>query len=244
MNQTTSSEVLDLCVASPSRKTPRSSFLFKAFSFLFLFTLAFSSCDQEELPVRINGKVIHAITGEAMPEVGVKVENIRCSEFTPAVCGHLRMNETTNSEGEFGFSFFQECDSEIYIEMPKSDTEKKHQEYFYNNISGTALDLTCNNRPRILGDEGYYMEITVQPQMYVDIYAVDDPSQELTSFSFNDEQLEIIKESHFQKRFKIDIETLQGEFLFTTNYRGPTNVKEYISYDYNVNDDLVYEVRY
>ena len=201
------------------------------------------SCN-EEYPVRVIGKVTHAVTGEPIEEIEIRVENIICSGFAPTYCDHRRLLEKTNTNGEFDFSFFQDCDSEIYAETPNDSKFFGHKKFVYSEVSGREDELTCNNRPRIYGEEGYHYAIALQPQMYVDIYAVDDPNIDLTSFTFENEELQIVKSSHFQKRFKVDIESYSGEFAFISNFSNANENKDYVPFYYLEEDDLVYELRY
>jgi hypothetical protein len=225
-----------LLINSPKKHTVHLFFLA-----LSLFSLV--SCN-EDVPVHLNGKVVHAITGDNLSDIDVRIENIVCSGFSPAVCNHIRLKETTNSKGEFSFTYFQDCETEIFATATNDEEVGKHKKFIYKEVAGRDDDLSCNDRPIIEGDDGYYFELTLQPQLYVDIYAVDDPNIELSSFLFNGEKLDIIKSSHFQKRYKIDLTAYRGELTFTSNYRNPDSTKEVVSYDYQKSDEVVYEVRY
>ncbi len=211
---------------------------------ILLLACTFLISCKEEYPVRVIGKVTHAVTGDAIEEIEIRVENIICSEFAPIYCDQQRLLEKTNANGEFDFSFFQDCDSEIYAETPNDSKFYGHKKFVYNELAGRQDELSCNNRPMIYGEEGYYYEITLQPQMYVDVYAVDDPNLDLTSFTFNGEELQIVKSSHFQKRFKIDIDSYSGDFMFISRFSNASETKDYIPYNYLEEDDFTYELRY
>lgn len=206
---------------------------------LFLF----SSCNKE-LPVAVNGKVFHAISGEPMSGIEVSVKNIICSGFSPVVCEHVNLKEQTNAKGEFSFNYFQECETEICANLNKESGFTGKKRFVYNVVAGPETDLSCNEYPKLYGDEGYYLEIFYQPIIYVDIYAVDDPNLELTKFSFNNQQLGIVKSSHFQQRFKVDIEKIKDNFIFTTEYANADRIQDVVNYDYNQEDHIIYELRY
>lgn len=224
------------------KKTSQRACLKSYLLFTILITI-FSSCT-EELPVHLNGKVTHSITGNPIEEVEVRIENIVCSGFTPAICDHIRLKEITNSKGEFSFSFFQDCETEIFATSTDEENQAKHKRFIYTEIAGRDQNLSCNERPIIEGDDGYYFDIVLQPELYVDIYATDDPAIELSSFLVNGEELKIVESSHFQKRYKIDLTAFRGELIFTSNYRNPSVVKDVVPYDYNESDEIVYHVRY
>jgi hypothetical protein len=210
---------------------------------LIAISIFFNSCT-EEVPVHINGKVIHAITGEPIQNATVRVENILCSGFSPAICNSIRLREDTNNKGEFSFQFFQDCETEISADYIETEGVSKKKRFIYEEVAGRDDDESCNGYPKVSGDDGYFFEIIYQPVFYVDIYAVDDPELDLETFTFDGERLEIIKSSHFQKRFKIDLESFTGQFIFTSNYRNPNITKDVVEYDYNIDDELVYELRY
>lgn len=213
------------------------------FLLLILIAISIISCT-EEVPVRLNGKVTHAITGEPIEDVTIRIENIICSGFSPVVCEQLRLKEETNNKGEFSFRYFQECDTEISAEYIEVEGINRNKRFIYSEIAGRDEDLSCNGYPKIIGDDGFYFEILFQPVFYVDIYAVDDPTLNLQSFEFDGERLDIIKSSHFQKRFKIDLETIEGTFVFSSSYHNSSSIKEVINFDYNLSDEIVYEVQY
>lgn len=201
-----------------------------------------ASCKKEELPITIRGKVVHAITGEVMPNMTFTATNIRCNGFQPAICTAINEKDITNSKGEFALSFFQDCNTEIDVSMDKESEDQKHKHFIYKEIADRGKTLSCNGLVSLSGDDSYYFDISLQPQMYLDIYAIDEPDVELNSFYIGDQHIEINKSSYFQTRLKIDISSYSGTIVFRGDYRDV--IEEELVYDYEKSDEMEYIVKY
>lgn len=210
---------------------------------LFLSIMLLTSCN-EELPITIRGKVTHAITGQSIENMVVRVENIVCNSFAPAVCKHLREIDITNDKGDFYMQFFQECESEIEVFQSSENDDNLHKEYIMNEIIDRNTILSCNGQVVVYGEENYYFNVILQPQIYVDLFAEDDPSQEMESFKFNDQEISINTESNFQQRIKVNITSFEGEMVFTSSYRSLDEEEIRLPYNYNMADELEYTIRY
>ena len=210
---------------------------------LVLSILLFSSC-YEELPVTLRGKVTHAITGQAIENMIVSVDNIVCSTFAPTVCGNLHEKEETNNVGDFYLEFFQECESEFSVYQSNEDDDNLHKEYIMNEVIDRNDELSCNGHVIIYGEENYYFDVQLQPQIYLDLYAEDDPSRELETLQFEDQEIKINTESNFQSRIKINISSFTGEFTFKSSYRSFDIEEIHLPYNYYDSDELTYTILY
>lgn len=211
--------------------------------FILFLIIGLGSCTNEEVPVRVHGQVINAITGNPMPRATIRIENVICTGFTPAVCNHIRLSEESDADGRFSFQYFQDCQTEIYAEE-RVEGAHRNGVFTYTEVAGRDKDISCNGYPKIQGDDGFFFEIAFQPIFFVDIFAVNDPSKELESFSFNGEKMDIIESSHFQIRHRIELEAFQGIFTFKSTYKDGSEVEEIINFNYELSDELEYEIAY
>ena len=216
---------------------------FTSYLLLIFLSIAIFSCSNEEVPVRVHGQVINAITGDPLSGATIRIENVICTGFTPAVCNHIRLSEESDADGRFSFQYFQDCETEIFAEE-RVEGEHRNGKFTYTEVAGRDNDISCNGYPKIQGDDGFFFEIAFRPIFFVDIFAVDDPSLELESFSFNGERMDIIESSHFQIRHRIELGSFQGTFTFKSTYKDGSEVEDVIHFDYELSDDLEYEIAY